>query len=511
MTTIDQSEAVRFDAHGIEPIPAAARDSTPWQQFWIWSGANIAPINWVLGALGISLGLTLLETVAVIALGNLVGCAVFGLFNVMGHRTGVNQMVLGRAVFGRRGAIIPGLVQGLLAMGWVGVNTWVVLDLVMAILAQMGVHGGTTLKYLVAGLIMVVQLGLALFGFYAIRTFEKYTVPATVLLMAVMTVLAVAQVHPQWGAGTAAAGGSKLTAVTQLLTAIGIGWGISWLPYSADYSRFIRVGVSDRKVFWSTALGMYVPTVWLAALGAYLAGGGGGADPSSLVTSAFGVMAIPVLLLIMHGPVATNILNLYSCSLAALSVGIRIARWKITLIAGLVASVVLAVFVQADSFAHAFDQWMASILVWISPWASIVLIDFFVLRRGRVDVPALYDGEPSESSLSGSSPSLYGLVNRNALISLGIGLVAAWSWQYGLTPATQGPIALATNGTDFSWLSGSLVAGGLYWLLSTRTARASATGQATGRAAGQVTGRATGQTTGRAAGRTPQRARKRIG
>ena len=52
MATAEQAD-VRLDEHGIEPIPAADRDSTPWQQFWIWAGANIAPINWVLGALGI--------------------------------------------------------------------------------------------------------------------------------------------------------------------------------------------------------------------------------------------------------------------------------------------------------------------------------------------------------------------------------------------------------------------------------------------------------------------------
>ncbi|WP_329086329.1 MULTISPECIES: purine-cytosine permease family protein [unclassified Streptosporangium] len=454
----------RFDEHGIEPIPQEARDSTPWQQFWIWSGANIAPINWVLGALGVTLGLSLLETLAVIAIGNLAGCAIFGLFNVMGHRTGVNQMVLSRAPFGRRGAIVPGVVQGLLTMGWVGVNTWVVLDLVLAVLGQMGIHGGTGLKYLVAAVIMAAQLGLALYGFYAIRTFEKYTVPITVLVMMIMTVLTLGQSDPNWTAATATTPAAKITAITQLLTAIGIGWGISWLPYSADYSRFIKVRASDKSVFWSTALGTYVPTVWLAALGACLASAGSGTDPSGLVIDAFGVMAIPVLMLIMHGPVATNILNLYSCSLAALSIGVRVKRWKVTLIAGTVASAVLLVFVQADSFAHAFDQWMVSILVWISPWASIVLVDFFILRRGRADVPSLYRDDASP----------YGPVNHRALISLGLGLVAAWSWQFGTVPATQGPIARALGDTDFSWLSGSLVAGGLYYLFAIRGRRKSA-------------------------------------
>jgi hypothetical protein len=32
---------------------------------------------------------------------------------------------------------------------------------------------------------------------------------------------------------------------------------------------------------------MYIPTIWLAVLGACLASAGGGSDPSSLVTGAF--------------------------------------------------------------------------------------------------------------------------------------------------------------------------------------------------------------------------------
>ncbi|WP_331772682.1 cytosine permease (plasmid) [Embleya sp. NBC_00888] len=446
-----------FDPHGIDPIPASGRDSTAWEQFWIWAGANIAPINWVLGALGVTLGLSLVETLLVVVVANIVGCAVFGVFNLMGHRTGVNQMVLGRSAFGRRGAILPGVMQGLLAMGWVGVNTWVVLDLAIAMLDELGITGGAGLQYLVAAVIMAVQLGLALFGFYAIRTFEKWTVPLTVVVMAVMTVVALTQVDLDWTGSTATSPGAKFTAVTQLVTAIGVGWAVSWLPYSGDYSRFVRPGTSGRKVVWATALGMYVPTVWLAALGACLASSGESGDPSQLVIGAFGGLALPVLLLVMHGPIATNILNLYSCSLAALSVGLRAARWKVTLASGAVATLVLLVFLRSDSFAHAFDNWMTSILVWISPWAGVVVVDFFVVRRGRPDVASLYETGPA---------SRYPAFNRPGLISLGLGIVAAWSCQYGLVPVMRGPVARALGDIDLSWLAGLGVAGGFYYLLS---------------------------------------------
>ncbi|MES4908006.1 MULTISPECIES: cytosine permease [unclassified Streptomyces] len=402
-------------------------------------GANVAPINWVLGALGITLGLSLAETLMVIAAGNAVGCAVFG----------------------RRGAVVPGVIQGVLTMGWVGINTWVILDLAITLLAKLGIEGGDGLKYLVAGVIMALQLGLAVFGFYAIRTFEKWTEPATVAVMAVMTVLSLTQVDVRWGGDSAESGGETFTAVTQLLTAIGVGWGVSWVPYSAHYSRFVAPGVPGRRVFWATALGMYVPTVWLAALGACLASAGEGGDPSQLVVAAFGVMALPVLLLIMHGPVATNILNLYSCALAALSVGVRVARWKVTLLAGVVATGVLLVFMQSPSFARSFDHWMVSILVWISPWAGVMMTEFFILRGGRVDVASLYttDGPPWR---------------WRALAALCAGIVAGWCWQYGLVSVMQGPLARALGNTDFSWLAGGLVAGGLHYLLARHERRVAA-------------------------------------
>ena len=91
------STELRSDIHSIDPIPDADRDSTGPQQMWIWAGANIAPVNWALGALGIILKLGLWETSAVIVLGNIIGCAIFAAFTVMGHKTGVNQMVLSRS------------------------------------------------------------------------------------------------------------------------------------------------------------------------------------------------------------------------------------------------------------------------------------------------------------------------------------------------------------------------------------------------------------------------------
>ncbi len=136
------SEAVHIERHNsIEPVPDRDKDATALDQFWIWAGANIAPINWVLGALGIVLGLGLWDTVLVLAVGNALGVTIFGLFVLMGQRTGVTQMVLARSAFGRRGAYLPALFQIVIATGWIAVNTWIILDLGVALLEILGLPG----------------------------------------------------------------------------------------------------------------------------------------------------------------------------------------------------------------------------------------------------------------------------------------------------------------------------------------------------------------------------------
>src|SRR4051794_20585304 len=225
-------------------------------------------------------------------------------------------MVLSRAAFGRRGAYLPATAQLLMTMGWLGVNTWVVLDLCLGIFKEMGYDNpGTGTKNAAAIGIMAVQVVIAIFGFYLIQAFEKWTVPVAVVIMGVMSVLAWTKADVAWTHSTAH-GGDKWTSITQLMTAIGVGWGITWFTWSSDYTRFIKPSTPDRKVFWATSLGIFIPTIWLAFVGASVASAGTSGDPADIVAAAFGAASIPVLFLVMHGPIATNILNLYSASLA---------------------------------------------------------------------------------------------------------------------------------------------------------------------------------------------------
>ena len=450
-------EAIHLEKHNsIAPVPEEYKDATPLDQFWIWAGANIAPINWVLGALGIVLGLGFWDTVLVLAVGNAIGVTIFGLFVLMGQRTGVTQMVLTRSAFGRRGAYFPAFFQIVIATGWIAINTWIILDLSVALLGRLGIPGSAATKVVLVVVLMAIQVGLATLGFYAIRTFEKWTVPITLVILVAMSIVAWSSGDVRWGFAGEAEGAARLTAMSQVMTAIGIGWGITWLAYASDYSRFVPRTVPRGRLFWAGALGQFVPVLWLGVLGASIATTGTGADPAVIIVETFGALAVPVLFLVLHGPIATNILNVYSMSVSALAVDIRVRRHVLALAVGVLATAFTIYLVFAGSLAKQLDAWLVGVVAWGSPWAAIMLIHYYIIKRENIDIEALYQA-PHESRV--------GDVNWAAMISLLVGLVITWLFLYGLIAPLQGPIARALNGLDLSWMAGMLTAGVLYYTL----------------------------------------------
>lgn len=455
-------DAVELVESELTVIPESARTTDVRGQFWIWAGANIAPINWVLGALGVTMGLGVLETIAVLAVGNLIGMSLFGIFVVIGQRTGVTGMVLARAVFGRRGAYVPAAVQALVCMGWCAVNTWIVLDLVVALLGRIGLvdpdsaaHGP---RIAVAAIIMVIQVVIAWFGYRVIAKFERWTVPPTVAVLVAMTAVAWIGLDVDWGytGDPALTTGEHIAALSAVMTAIGIGWGITWFGYAGDYSRFVSNTVPARKLFIASALGQFIPVVWLGALGATLATLSSSSDPGEIIVDAYGVLAIPVLLLVVHGPLATNILNIYTCTVSTQALDIRIDRRILNVVIGLVAMAIVVIFVLNGDFAATIDAWLVGIVGWLSPWAGVMLTHWFVIARRQVDPEALV--APPEARMLPS-------VRPTALVALAVGIVFTWMFMYGMTPLLQGPISNAMGGIDLSWLAGGLVSAGTYLAL----------------------------------------------
>ena len=76
--------------------------------------------------------------------------------------------------------------------------------------------------------------------------------------------------------------------MSTVMTAIGIGWGITWFAYASDYSRFVAAERAAPQALLASVLGQFIPVVWLGVLGATLATVSQDVDPGELVVQSFG-------------------------------------------------------------------------------------------------------------------------------------------------------------------------------------------------------------------------------
>jgi NCS1 nucleoside transporter family len=450
-----------METHSIEPIPESDKTSRPIDQFWIWSGANIAVTNWFIGTLGIVFGLGFWQTVLTFTIGNLLGSALFAATAVMGAKTGVGQMVLSRAAFGRHGAHLIAIIQLLMCIGWLGVNSVFSVQAAIGLLGMAGIPDTALTKLVVTVLIFAIQILVGAYGYYAIARFERIGVPLTMALMVLMTILVFASGKLNLGYAGKVSGGEQLGTMLAVFAAVGIGWGISWTTWASDYSRYVPGSVPSKSVFWANYFGMLVVTVWLGTLGAMTATitPDQPGDLVVTVTQLFGWFALPAFFIVIYGVTSTNVLNIHSGALAALTADIKISRPAAALISGTLGALLTFYCLFLSDIAKTMDLWMLTLLAWITPWLAIVLVDFYFMRKGRVDVQGLYES---------ADRNPYGNIVWPAIISWAAGFVLSYVWAN--TPMYTSPLAKATGGADLSWLIGLVVGGGLYFILRGRQA-----------------------------------------
>ena len=241
------------------------------------------------------------------------------------------------------------------------------------------------------------------------------------------------------------------------MTAIGIGWGITWFAYASDYSRFVSLDVPRRKLYLGSVLGQFLPTVWLGVFGATLATITTATDPGKIVVDAFGALAIPVILLVIHGPIATNVLNIYSCALCAQTLDWKVERRTLSYGVGVLATLFTIYLILHGSFAENVDGWLAGLVTWVAPWGAIMLVHYYAVAKQKIDVHRCSTAARAGSRTScGGRSSPCGRHGRHL------------DRRVRRADLAPGPAGEELGGIDLSWLAGSIVAGVVYVALRPR-------------------------------------------
>lgn len=377
----------------------------------LWIGMAVCIPTYTLASGMIAAGMSWWQAVLTVMLGNFIVLVPMILNGHAGTKFGIPFPVLARASFGTSGAHVPAIARSLVACGWFGIQTWVGGAAIYAILVALNlVHEDTKLDAIKYVGITPWQL-VCFFGFWglhvfvvlrgieSIRFFETWAAPfliASGLALLIWALVRVDDIAVLFkGASTFRTSADFWKTFFPQLTAM-VGF---WATLSLNIPDFTRYCKSQRDQALGQLIGL-PPTMTLFCF------------IGIIVTSAtvllFGrAIWEPVELVAKLKNPAVLIISMLALAIATLSTNVaanivspangfsNIAPRKITYRVGGLITCAIGVLIfpwrlYNDLSAYIFT-WLIGYSALLGPIAGIMLCDYFIMRRTRLDLKGLYN------------------------------------------------------------------------------------------------------------------------
>lgn len=448
------------EQRSIDYVPRSERHGTPSSQFTLWFGANMQITAVVDGALAVVFGAHALWAIVGLFIGNLAGGAVMALHSAQGPKLGLPQMISSRAQFGVFGAALPLVLVILMYLGFAATGTVLSGQAINKILHV----DATWVGIVIFGLLTFV---VAAFGYRWIHRLGRVATVIGILGWAWITF----RIFTEYSGADLLANPTFGFVPFLLAVSLGAGWQLTFGPYVADYSRYLPEQTPATRTFNATLWGSVLGSMWSMALGALIASipksGFLGNQVGFVGTLAGGgAIAIVFYFVIVVGKLTVNTLNAYGGSMTMLTTVTGFSKKAVVkpamrmtfVFVFLALSVIVALAASAD-FLDNFRNFVLLLLMVFTPWSAINLIDFYLVSKERVDIPALYDPD-----------GRYGRLNVPALATYVIGIVV--QIPFLAQSMYTGPLSDKLGGADISWIIGLVVPGVIYYFWGRATNRA---------------------------------------
>ncbi|KAF6750808.1 cytosine-purine permease [Ephemerocybe angulata] len=467
----------RWSNPDMDPVPPRLRTWTAWNYvaYWVSDATNVA--GWQLASSMLAVGLTWRQALAAIAVGHTLIAVVVLLNGTVGARLHVAFPVLNRSSFGFWLSYFSVVSRVVLAMFWFGIQTYTGSEAVYQMLKaiwpslarlpnQLSDRAHiTTTGILCYFLYWLIQFPFMLFSPQRIR--HLFTFKAVVVPCAWIAILIWAMVKVPPRVSLSSDPPVKVT-----------GSSASWLWLGAMNSALgnyatLSVNIPDFTRYAKSARSQYIQILVI---------------PISFTLIGFIGIAVTSAGSVLYGSVLWDPLHLidrwddnraaaffaaFSFVLATLGTNISanslsaandmtvlFPRW-ISIRRGQVVCAVVGGWALAPweilASAPGFLTFMAGYTVFLGPFAGIMVVDYWLLHKGNVNVVAMYDPNgiyrywnginwrAAAALLASVTPNLPGLINNiNPKIAVGN----------------------ARYLFNVSWLFGFFVASGVYWALS---------------------------------------------
>lgn len=448
----------------LAPTPDSRRTWSLWHIAALWVGMAVCIPTYMLAASMIEAGMAWWQAILTVMLGNLIVLVPMILNGHAGTRYGVPFPVLARASFGTAGAHIPSVLRALVACGWFGIQCWIGGAAIYQILGAMGWLDIARDTAPIPGLaITPVQL-MCFLGFWAlnlvivlkgitsIKWLETWAAPFLLLSGGALLVWALVKVD---SVGDLFAQKSRFQSngefwrvfFPQLTAMVGF-----WATLSLNIPDFTRYCRSQRDQAVGQLIGLPTTMTLFCFIGVVV---------TSATVMLFG-QAIwdPVALVPRLGSPMVVVVSLFALTVATLSTNLaanvvspangfsNISPGRISFRTGAVLTCLIGVLIMPwrlynDLGAYIFT-WLIGYSALLGPIAGIMLADYYILRRTRLDAAALYDARGPYAGVNGRAvaalvlavlPNLPGFINAASGRALFPGFfdqVYHYAWFIGL-------------------------------------------------------------------------------
>ena len=376
------------ERYGIEPVPAAER-TVDWRDlFAINFTFFLNPVMMVLGALAVlQSGLPLLWALLATVIGQALAYAALTIVAQPGVDDGLPGQVAMRASFGGLGArVLTSPYRVIASVYWFAAQALTAAFGVQAIMVVLADVRPSLVPTALA--IAVVQAAVAALGFDVMRWLLRIVLPLSIATAGVLLGLWLVTDDPEYAVGRV------LESPDQDLTWVGFatvvtvmcGSSLTLVTNIADLTRYTR---SRRHMRIGLVASTLAATTTTSLIGGVYAVGSGETNPfvaASRLTSSDAVLSV-LLVAIVVQTFAANVTNVYTGGLSLASSLPSLGRVVATVVVGLV-SIVLSGF---PALIEEAQSWITHLGNVAAPLTGVVLADYLVRQRGRLDVEALFD------------------------------------------------------------------------------------------------------------------------
>ena len=404
------------EEYGVEPIPAELR-TVGWRDlFAINFTFFLNPVMYVLGAFAVvDGGLPLWWAVATMVAGQALAFALLTVVAQPGVDYGLTGQVAMRTHLGFWGARLLSSPYRVVAATY-----WFAAQALAAGLGAQAIYEAMTGHHLplvpLALAFAVVHATLAVLGFDVMRWLLRGVLPVSLAFTGVLVALYLSTDNPRYAVRRVFDSPDQHLTWAGFATYVTVmcGASLTFVTNVADFCRYTPSRRDMRIGLVASALSSAAVTTFV---GGYAAAATGATNPFVAVAdlTSSNVLLFGLLVAIAVQGLAANITNVYTAGLSLVNSVPRLGRVWAT-VAAATAAVALSAF---PDFVNHAQRWITHLGNVAAPLTGVILADYLLVKRQRIDVEGLFDPHGPYRYLNG--------INVAALSAIAAGVGAYYA------------------------------------------------------------------------------------